>query len=432
MRQNLVISCPATSRSGYGDHARDLIRSLLAMDKFNIQVMDQRWGNCPRNALSKDDIISKLILPLGPMNSQPDIWIQVTVPNEFQPIGKQYNIGITAGMETDKVAPEWIEGCNKMDMIIVPSHHSKVVFQQTTFENKDNREKLSLQKPIHVLFEGLDIDVFDKIDPRQAPEAILNTIDTIKESFCFLVCGHWLQGSMTHDRKDIGGTIQTFLHTFKNIKNKPALILKTSSATFSVIDREDMLNRIDAIKKQSGIHAKDLANIYLLHGDLSPEEMNALYNHEKVKAMVSFTHGEGFGRPLLEFSVTGKPVIASNWSGHVDFLPNNFTFKIPGELKEVDSSALQEGIIIKGAKWFYVNYGYASNLIKDIYRNYKNYINSSRKQRKYVKDNFSLDAMTEEFTRIVNDNVPKPVELKLPKLKIPKLQKFPKLESTNG
>ena len=50
-------------------------------------------------------------------------------------------------------------------------------------------------------------------------------------------------------------------------------------------------------------------------------EMNSIYNHSKVKAMVSLTKGEGFGRPLLEFSLSQKPLIVSGWSGHMDFLP---------------------------------------------------------------------------------------------------------------
>ena len=165
MRNSLVISCPASSRSGYGDHARDLIRSLIAMDKFDIQIMDQRWGNCPRTALSKNDEISKLMLPPGPLTKQPDIWIQVTVPNEFQPVGK-YNIGITAGIETDRVAHEWIKGINRMDLNIVPSQHSKLVFEQTSYDEKDQAgnviNQVKCEKPIHVLFEGLNLDIFDK------------------------------------------------------------------------------------------------------------------------------------------------------------------------------------------------------------------------------------------------------------------------------
>tara|TARA_Y100001972_G_scaffold18773_1_gene21475 strand:+ start:25417 stop:26700 length:1284 start_codon:yes stop_codon:yes gene_type:complete len=425
MKQKLVISCPASSRSGYGDHSRDIIKSLISMDKFDIKILDQRWGWCPRTALQDEPELAELVIPLGtPLTEQPDVWIQVTVPNEFKPVGK-FNIGITAGIETDRVAPEWLEGMNRMDINIVPSHHSKLVFEQTKYDKKDKQgnavSKIELEKPIYVLFEGLDINVFDKTPSEKLVS--VKGLDEIKESFCFLSVGHWLQGELGHDRKDIGGVIQTFIHTFKNMQTKPALILKTSSATFSVMDRYDMEKRIKSIYSGLGGDIEKMPKVYLLHGDLTPQEMNSLYNHPKVKAMISLTHGEGFGRPLLEFSVTGKPTIATNWSGHVDFL-NNYGFRIPGKVDEVHKSVFQEGIIEKGAKWFYADYGYASKLLKDVYRKYKTFLTTSRKQRKYVKDNFTLDLMKDEFSEIIKENVPEPVKLKLPTLKLPKLEKI--------
>jgi len=435
MKPVLAISCPASSRSGYGDHSRDLIRSLIAMDKFDVKILDQVWGGCPRNALNSDidqDIISRFIPGL---QAQPEVWIQVTVPNEFQPVGK-YNIGITAGMETDLVSAQWVQGCNRMNLIIVPSKHSKQTFENTVFDQQDQQTRqktgeLRVTTPIEVLFEGLDLSIFNKIsDKAKLPATIVNSIDEIKEDFCFLFVGHWLNGEMTHDRKDVGGMLQTFLHSFKGkaTRNQPALIMKSSSATFSVIDRENMLKRINEIKKMLG--NINLPNIYLLHGDLTPEEMNGLYNHPKVKSMISFTHGEGFGRPLLEFSVTGKPVIASNWSGHTDFL-DKYGIGLPGELKQVHQSAVWENVIIPESKWFYVNYGYASGVLKDVHKEYKRYHETSRKQTKYVKDNFTLKHMTEQFTEMMDNNIPefpKQVELKLPKL--PKLNpvKLSKLE----
>jgi len=390
------------------------------MDKFNIKVLDQRWGSCPRTGLVDDDVITPLLLPPGPLQSQPDIWIQVTVPNEFQPLGK-FNIGITAGIETDRVSVEWLEGMNRMDMNIVPSQHSKVVFEKTSYTQKTNEgefiKTIELVKPIHVVFEGLDVSIFDKSE-----DASFCGIDHIPEEFCFLVVGHWLSGDVTHDRKDLGGTIQTFIHTFKGRGAKPAMILKTSSATLSVTDREQVLQRVQSIQAQTGVPLDNQPNIYLLHGDLTPSEMNGLYNHRKVKAMVSLTHGEGFGRPLLEFSVTGKPTIATNWSGHIDFLGTH-TFKVPGTLHPVHQSALMQGAIIEGSKWFCADYGYASKILKGVYKQYKSHLATSRKQRKFVKDNFSLSEMTKELARVMTDNIPEPVKLTLPKLKLPKLEK---------
>ena len=299
-------------------------------------------------------------------------------------------------------------------MIIVPSKHSKDVLQNTIFEkvDKNTQQKvgaLKIEKPIEILFEGVDTRIFDK----EKNIVKIEEIDSIKEQFCFLVCGHWLQGDFGHDRKDLGGTIRTFLESFKNTGNKrPALIIKTSGAGFSVCDREEQLRKIKEIIKQSEI--KNPPNIYFLHGDLTSQQMNSLYNHPKLKAMVSLTKGEGFGRPLLEFSITGKPVIASNWSGHIDFLSKHGIL-LAGELKEVHDSAVWDKVILKNSKWFYADYGYAAMAMKEVFKNYKRYHEKSRKQTKYVKDNFTLDKMTNEFEKILKV-IPEKVELTLPKL----------------
>ena len=432
MKELLIISAPATSRSGYGDHSRDLIRSLIAMDRFDIQILDQRWGNCDRNALTDADTdITSRIMITQP-NRQPDVWIQVTVPNEFQKVGK-FNIGITAGMESDLVSKEWVDGCNRMDLVITTSEHSKQSFTNSVYQAIDNRTQQSVgevkvDKPIEVLFEGLDTETFYKTD--EIDVTIKEALDGVKEKFCYLIFGHWLQGDLTHDRKDIGGTLGTIIETFRKSskKNRPGIILKTSGATFSVTDRETILSRLNQVF--ANYKKSELPNIYLLHGDLTQSEVNSLYNHPKVKAMVSFTHGEGFGRPLLEFSVTGKPILASNWSGHVDFLKHSI--KLAGELKPIHPSSVQGDMIIKESKWFYVNYGYASKLLKQVYTNYKDYVSDARKQARVSREEFNKVKMTEKFTEILDKYIVKQVPLQLPKLKkvekkteikLPKLKK---------
>lgn len=415
MKQNLVISCPASSRSGYGDHTRDILRSLIAMDRFNIQIKDQRWGNCPMDALTEADLdIHNLIVP-GPPPTKPDIWMQITVPNEFQPLGK-YNIGITAGIETTLCSAKFVEGLNRMDWVIVPSNFSKDVFVNTKFDKMDKNkvkiDELRCTTKIDVLFEGLDTEIFNKTN--DIPATIVKNMDEVENNFCYLFVGHWMHGSFGHDRKDIGATIRTFIEAFKekSKKNMPALILKTSSATFSVTDREQILDKIRKISNST--RSKDIPNIYLLHGDLTPAEMNGLYNHPKVKAMVSFTHGEGFGRPLLEFSMTGKPTICSDWSGHLDFI-KKYGVLLGGELKQIDKSSIIKDMLIPEASWFFVNYGNAITILKDVHKNYKKYFEKSRKQTQYIKDNWTLEKMTTDFQKMVDENVPN-FEIKIPTL----------------
>mgnify|MGYP003113325957 CR=1 FL=1 len=436
MKPILLMQGPIATRSGYGDHMRDLAKSIIKFydDKYDIRILSLRWGDTPMNGLDEknpeDNEIIKRILKTPQLPKKPAVFIQVSVPNEFQPIG-DYNIGITAGIETTVCSVEWIEGCNRMDLIIVPSTHSANVFRSIAYDKVDNQTKnvvgkVQLQKPIEVLFEGLDKKVFKKSDT--IVQTLKDELDNVIESFNYLFVGHWLNGKPGHDRKDIGTLITTFCKTFYGKTKKPGLILKTSGATFSIIDRNEMLKKIKKIRDKVGPNSP---NVYLLHGDLEPEEMNSLYNHPKVKAMVSFTKGEGFGRPLLEFSTTGKPIIASNFSGQTDFLKH--AVMLPGELKNVHKSAAWDKVLLKESKWFYVNENYASKQLREMFKHYKKYLPMSREQAKFVNANFTMEKMDELLKIMFDKYIPEPtqmVKLNLPKLNIKntKSQEVPKIK----
>lgn len=421
---------PVATRSGYGAHARDILASLIKMNKYNIQVISLPWGSTPMDALENDAPLSKEIKSrtVSQFNAQPDIFIQVSIPNEFQKVGK-FNIGITAGIETTMCAPQWIEGCNRMDLIIATSEHSKKVFEDMSYDQMDKNTnqkigELRLTTPVEVLLEGSDLSTYFKMETGLGNKNITDTLSAVKEDFAFLFVGHWIQGAVGGDRKDISMLVHTFCSAFKDKveRNKPALILKTSGATFSIIDREQCMKKIQDIRDIFGNKAP---NVYLLHGDLTDEEMNSLYNHSKIKAMVSFTHGEGYGRPLQEFALTGKPVLTSNWSGHIDFLKPEYHTLLPGGLTPVDRSAVNDWIL-KESQWFTVNYQYAAQVFKHIVDNYKDYFEKSRKVVKYLKDNFSIEAMDTKFAEILNKyeaRVPETVQIQMPKLNLPKLQK---------
>jgi glycosyltransferase involved in cell wall biosynthesis len=418
MKPTLVFQAPVATRSGYGDHARDLLHSLYKLDKFEIKVISTRWGNTPMDALNYDNEFHKWVIEniIPGIQQKPDIYIQVTVPNEFQTLG-HYNIGITAAIETTHCALDWIHGCNRMDLIIVPSEHSKKSLVDTVYNEQDKATgkligQYKIQKPVEILFEG-----FDEFDFGTDAVAHVTELDQIKEDFAFLFVGHWLRGDLGEDRKNVGMMIKTFAMAFKNEKVKPALVLKTSSAGFSVMDRES------TIKKIKSVLGKDYKSvpIYLLHGDLTPSQMNGLYEHPKIKAMLNFTKGEGFGRPLLEFSLTGKPVIVSNWSGHLDFLKEGAVL-LEGELKPVHESAADQ-FLLKEAQWFNVNVSKSLPIIKDVYKNYDKYKSEASKLGKYNLTTFSLSKMTEGFDSILNRYSiytkiqPKFQQLQLPKLK---------------
>ncbi|MEK9741372.1 MAG: glycosyltransferase, partial [Flavobacteriaceae bacterium] len=271
--------------------------------------------------------------------------------------------------------------------------------------------------PIEVLFEGLDTGVYFK-EPNKS-----GLLDNIDESFCFLFTGHWLPGEFGEDRKNVATMIKTFLETFKGRGAKPALLLKTNKVDYSLLDKEEILGHIREIRNQFD-YKENLPNIYILHGEFTNEELNKINNDSKIKAFVSFTKGEGFGRPLLEQAITGKPVITTNWSGHTDFIRPEYNILLGGELKSIHPSAANKWLL-KEAQWFNVNTEIASKAMKDVYKHYKKYIENSRKQTKFLKENFSQDKMTEVLKGYMDQiNVAVNIPLQMPKLQLPKLKKI--------
>ena len=419
-----VVSCPISTRSGYGARSRDFVRALIeARPEWDVQILSQRWGNTPMDALvpgEDDDLLSRIITKKE--DRKPNVWIQITVPNEFNPVG-DYNIGVTAGVETSMMPPECIDGMNRMDKVLVSANFAKSITENSIYDKKDQKTnqllgQLKIEKPIEVLFEGIDLKVYDnkaKSEPR-----IDEMMKDVKESFCFLFVGHWLKGDFQQDRKNIGGMIKVFLEAFKNKKNQPALFLKTSRGSGALTDRVYTKKLIEQIK--DSVDTKRLPNIYLLNSDLTDREVNALYNHPKVKAHVSFTRGEGFGRPLLEATISGKPMVVSGWSGQTDFLNTDMVNLIGGELQNVHPSAADEKFLLKESQWFQINYSEAGGVMKDMFDNYKKYLEKSRKHRQYTKDNFTWEKMKDLLSDYLKEAdeaevSPQQVGLSLPKLK---------------
>jgi glycosyltransferase involved in cell wall biosynthesis len=421
----LAISCPLDTYSGYGARSRDLVKALLKTGKYNINVISQRWGNTRFGYLKdhNEDELASLIIP--GLQSQPDVWIQITVPNEFQKVGK-YSIGITAGIETTQCHGSWIEGCNRMDLVITSSKHSQRVFTETVVDVIDKKtqqkvKEVKLQVPTEVLFEGVDTQKYYKLDKLPKVEFV-DSINSIPEQFCYLSVGHWMQGDYGQDRKNLGYTVKTFLETFKTKQKPPALILKTSTSSTSIMDREKILEKINAIRKT--VRGGRLANIYVIHGEISDEEMNILYNHPKVKVYVSHTKGEGYGRPLAEFATSGKPIIASGWSGQSDFLDKDMSILIGGTLTKVHKSSVLKDMIIEDATWFTPNDSDTSQAYQRTFKHYKDCIPGARKQRRKILDEFTFEKMSDRLSKILDDNIPEfpsQIELTLPKLDLPKL-----------
>ena len=419
-----IVRAPCQTRSGYGDMSRDIIRHIIEWDKFDVKVHSVPWGDTPMNALDENNPKDKMILDRIVRNGQlpqPQLYVTITIPTEFEPMGK-YNIGITAGIETSVASAQWIQACNKMDLVLTISEHSKNVFNFSKYTQKDQNgnvmAEIKIEKPLEVLHNCIDNNVFKKLEYESDLEkSIREELSQIPEKFCYLFVGHWLRGDYGEDRKNVAFLIKIFLETFKQVpkKEQPALILKTSSAGFSILDREEILKKIDQVRNSVVLgEGQVMPNIYLLHGELTDREMNSLYNHPKVMAHVSFTKGEGFGRPLLEASISGKPVIASGWSGQLDFLNETGAVLVGGELKPIHESSVWDGVLIKESTWFTPDMNQCANAFYAVFRNYSQFKKRANILAKENGKKFSYQTIQKKTWDLLNQYVPEfSVETKL-------------------
>jgi len=426
MKPTLLVFAPIATRSGYGDMGRDLVRHFIEYDKFEVQIISAPWGDTPMNALDENNPKDKMLIDriIPTITRKPEVFVHVGIPSEARAIGK-YNILCTAGIETTAASAQWVDAANKMDLILTISQHSKQVLEYSKYKTTDAagaERVLEITKPIEVLHNCIDTTIFGKNAPTD--KELTQTLNSIPETFCYLFVGHWLRGDYGEDRKNVSMLIKLFLETFRQVKTKhgvPALILKTSSAGFSILDREQIIEKINQIKASVKLEAgQEMPNVYLLHGELTEKEMNTIYNHPKVKAHISLTKGEGFGRPLLEASVSGKPVLASGWSGHLDFLDKDRAMLIGGELKPVHESSVWDNIIIKEASWFSPDVGQAMNGMAAVAVEYKTYKDKAYNLALENRKRFSYEAIREKTFELLDKHLPefpKEVSITLPKLK---------------
>lgn len=432
-----ILQSPLFTRSGYGDWSMAVAKSLLRYNKFDLQIVPTRWGGCPSKSelseLQSDEereLFNKIIRQ--PIHKQPELFIQISIPNEFQTPAK-YNIGMTAGIETTLPPGEWVEGLNRMNVNFVLSKFTKEGFSNINLvkQNPDGtKEDIRSSKPMEIVNWGADTSVYKKTDTNV--ESVDKVLSSVKEEFNFLFVGQWTHNNgLYSDRKDIGMLVKTFLETFKGVKNKPGLILKTNGVNFSKIDKHECLGKIDKIKSEVG---GDLPNVYLLHGELTDVEMNALFNHNKVKVHISFTHGEGYGHPLLLASLSGKPIMAPAWSGHLDFLDVDTTNLLCGDIKQISPGSANQWL--RGdSSWFYVNYEKSKSKMFGIVENYDKLSVKAEKMRVKNSKKFDILEIDKQFHSMLDKYVPafaveqRIILPKLKKIELPRLAKPPEIKS---
>jgi hypothetical protein len=287
-----------------------------------------------------------------------------------------------------------------MDLVILPSKFTQETLLKADYINETTNERISCTTPTEVVFEGYDETIYDDTDTTTP--ILADTLSCIKEPFCYMFVGHWMtQYSLGNDRKNIGMLIKTFLETFVNEPTPPALILKTNGTNVSHMDQASILAKINEIQNTVQDQG-NLPNIYLLHGDLTPTEMCQLYNHPQVKCHITLTHGEGFCRPLLEATLSEKPIIAPKWSGYLDYLNYKHSILLPGDTEPIHPSVhTHTNNFTQDAEWFTVDYAKSIELIRDVYLNYDKHRQRAIKVKKYTSENYTLTKMYNKYDTVL-------------------------------
>ena len=396
--KKIIVVGPALSQTGYGEQCRFALRSLMSEpERFDVYLKPTNWGNSSWLLPTDSDRawIDSLIRKTGIHLSQGgafDLSLQVTIPNEWEKL-TPINIGYTAGIETTKISSLWVEKSRLMDKIITISNHSKDTFVDTVYEATPNSGGESF---LYKCETPVDVVHYPVRNYSAAPLDIELDYD-----FNFLTVSQW------GPRKNLENTIRWWIEEFKN--DEVGLIVKTNLFKNSSIDRDVTIAKLRSVLRE---YEGRKCKVYLLHGYMTNEEMTALYRNPKVKCMVSLTHGEGFGLPLFEAAYNGVPIIAPNWSGHVDFLKapkkvkknkKTTTKTVPCfatveyELKPVMSESVWENVIDADSQWCYAKKNSYKTRLREVYKDINRFNGMAKTLKTHLKNTFTAESKYAEF-----------------------------------
>lgn len=382
--KTVLLRAPTLTQSGYGVHARQIARWLLKRPDFDVKFSTLPWGDTPWliDGDLHDGLVGEVMKRSVKSDFQADVTFQLQLPNEWNPSLAPVNFGITAGVETDRCHPEWVTACNKMSAVIVPSQHAKACLTNTG----------NVEKPVFVVPEAYS----DAIKRPELPE-----LPTFSTPFNFLIFGQLTGNNPENDRKNIFYTIKWLCEIFKDNPNV-GIVVKTNVGRNTLIDRNLTRGLITGLAQETR-KGSVFPKIHLLHGDMSDVEVAALYKHPQIKALVALTRGEGYGLPILEAAASGLPVIATGWSGHLDFLKHGKYISIYYQLGDVHPTRIDNKIFVPGARWAMPSEDDFKKRVEKFYHSSSTPKQWANELSKVILDKYDLDNITKMYDGVTKE-----------------------------
>ena len=386
-RTNVIIQAPVFSASGYGSHSRDLVMGLFNSGKYNISIIPVGWGASSQIRMKKD-LDDALIFMCNNRVGEgaPFVWIQVGIPSEFRKVS-HINIGITAGSEGEPYPANWAAQCNQMTAIIVPSSFVR-----------DRMVSCGVRVPIHVIPEGVDTTVFNN-NPEITPTIVTEELDNLPTSFNFLVTGQWLGGAVGEDRKNIPLSALAVIDSLLD-EREVGVIVKTHILNNSSPDRYSTIERLNDL-----LGERSRGRVHLIHGTLTESELVSVYKHKNTKALLSLTHGEGFGRHLTEAAACDLPILVTGWGGQMDFIRPEFTTVLEYGISQVPPSATVPETLTPNQNWASPDFDKVKNKIRRCYESYSIAKTRAEEYGRVIRSEWSLDKTDKFFVEIVDHTV---------------------------
>ena len=383
----VLLRAPLLTMSGYGIHSRQVFLWLSQREDIQLDVECLNWGRTPWliNENYEKGLIKKIMQHSRKLEPPYDVSIQLQLPDEWNPELGKINIGMSAVVETDRCNPKWIDACNRMDHVVVPSYFTKSVLKRSGI----------LMTPVTVIPEWFNLDILT------CPKNKLNlNIDT---SFNFLIIAQLNSQNPEEDRKNIFNTLKWACEEFKDNQDV-GIILKTNSGKGTSIDKtitKDLLRQMISV-----IGKKDFPKIHLMHGNMKSNEVAQLYTQTNIKALLSATRGEGYGLPLVDAAAAGMPIVATNWSGHLDFLGDNF-LKVDYSLEEIKKGKVDNRIFFEGYKWACPKEQSFKAQIRKVYEDYDSLTTTSVILKKNTLEKFSNTSIINQYDNLFNSLIGK-------------------------